>query len=107
METSYLIGLIVICALISVAGATASLFIVRRGADAETKADVSELSILVDRLAKEQRRERMSRVRRGEKDSDNAGGFPIPPGAEGIPVGQEAPLTAKDELRRRVMAARR
>lgn len=108
MPTSYLIALTAIAACISVVAAFVAVFIVRRGTDAALKGDVNDLAVLVERLAKAHRREQMSRVRRGEKDPLSASEpFPVPPGAEGIPIQAESPLNAKEELRRRVMAARR
>lgn len=80
--------------------------ITRRGSDAELKGDVQELAVLVERLAKADRRERMSRVRRGEKDAGletPAGGFPVPPGAEGLEVPGTVAHFDKAALRRQIM----
>lgn len=108
MSASYLLALTALAAFVAVVAATIAVLTVRRGADAALKGDVSDLAVLVERLAKAHRREQMSRVRRGEKDPLTASeGFPIPPGAEGIALSETPPLTAKEELRRRVMANRR
>jgi len=80
---------------------------VRRGADADLRGDVNELSTLVERIAKADRRERMSRVRRGEKATDAGEAFPVPPGAEALAADAAVtPFNSKQELRRRLMSFR-
>lgn len=58
-------------ACISVGGAVFSLLFSRRTSDAELKTDVQELALLVERLAKAQRREKMARVRSAAKDNEH------------------------------------
>jgi hypothetical protein len=108
MDTSYLSLLTYLSALISVGAAVVSVMVVRRGADADLKGDVNDLARFVERLAKDQRSDRMRRVRQGAKlGADVPEPMEIPPGAENIALGgSEAPVSAKEELRRRVLAAR-
>jgi hypothetical protein len=51
------------CAAISCGGAVFTWLFLRGGEDQELRADVEELSLLVERLAKTSRREKMARVR--------------------------------------------
>lgn len=107
MEQAYLIASIV-SACISVTAAVIAAWFIRRGTDADLKADVGELSQFVEKLAKESRRERMRRVRAGQKESpEGPEAVPAPPGLEGLIGGAPEAATPKDELRRRVFAARR
>lgn len=108
MSTSLLELLAFLPALISVAAAVVAVMIVRRGADADLKGDVNDLARLVERIAKDQRSDRMRRVRKGESMATPQGEIEIPPGAEAVPMaGAETGTgTAKDELRRRVMHLR-
>lgn len=92
-------------ALISCSAAVFAVFTVRRGADADLKGDVIELSRLVERISKDARRDKMRRVRMGEKVGDPTDSMEIPPGAEEIPL-QTALAGGKDALRRRVLATR-
>jgi len=88
--------------------AVTSWIITRRGSDPELKGDVHELAILVDRLAKNERRERMSRVRAGHRAPEASGAMEVPPGAENIALAPpQEPIDVKAELRRRVMQFRR
>lgn len=82
-------------ALISCCAAVFSVWFVRRGGDAELKTDVEELALLVDRMAKTQRREKMARVRRASEDT----GTPTPA------VPSDYPEDAKTALRRQVAAS--
>lgn len=108
MFTSAIDLIALVSALVAVGAAVAGAFIARRGTDSDLKGDVSELANLVDRLAKESRREKMRGVRAGTKSTaENPEGFPIPPGAEGLAPHEEPSVASKDELRRRVFAARR
>jgi len=109
MLTSALELVAVIAALVAVGAAVASVFIVRRGADHELQADVNDLSKLVERISKDLRSDRMRAVRRGQKVGTNeTEPMEIPPGAEGIALPADAPVpNSKEELRRRVLAARR
>jgi len=93
----------ILCALISVAAAVAAAFIVRRGSDSALKGDVNELAAMVERLTKEARRDKMRRVRAGQKDTDPES-FPVPPGAEQIP--EQVTVFDKAAIRRQ-MALRR
>jgi len=81
------------CALVSACGAVFSVWVLSRGTDAELKADVEELAVLVERLAKVARREKMSRVRQSAE----------PPQIE-LPVTPptDYPTDLKTALRRRV-----
>jgi len=112
VDTSYLVLIPIACSLISVAAAVAAVFVVRRGRDHELQGDVNELSRLVERIDKETRRERMRRVRAGTQVAVvETEGFPVPPGAESLELAQQTPeqvaLQNKEQLRRRVFAARR
>ncbi len=105
MSPTLLLLLAYLAASLSCMGAVVSWLIQQRGGDASLKADVNELTLLVERLAKTERRERMSRVRRSRDAPEQ---IEVPPGAEAIPLEgtQETVTNAKDELRRRVLAAR-
>ncbi len=95
-----------LAASVSCMGAVVAWLNVTRGGDKQLKADVGELAVLVERIAQTERRERMSRVRKAQRNSEN---LEIPPGAEDIPLAgtsAEAVTNSKDELRRRVLAAR-
>jgi len=50
-------------AIVACCGAVFSVWFIRRGADADLKNDVTELALLVERMAKTARREKMARVR--------------------------------------------
>ncbi len=111
MFTSALELVCSLSALIAVAAAVVAIMTVRRGADADLKGDVNDLARLVERIAKDQRSDRMRRVRSGsrmgEKGSDD---LEVPPGAEAIPLpgmGDVPGRTPKEELRRRVLITRR
>lgn len=108
MTPTLLLFIAYLAACISCLGAVVAWLITRRGSDAELKGDVNELALLVEKLAKTERRERMSRVRKGERESaPPSEPFPVPPGAEGLTTeGNVMPLD-KNELRRRIMLARR
>jgi len=105
MSPTLLLLLAWLAASVACMGAVVAWLNVTRGGDAGLKADVNELTLLVERLAKTERRERMSRVRRAR---DVPAELEVPPGAEDIPLAgsQETVTNAKDELRRRVLAAR-
>ncbi len=102
-----------LAALVAVGAAVASVFIVRRGADADLKGDVNELTRLVERLDKEYRREKMRRVRHGEKvGSDGAEASAEltagpPELVQAATAGYPATAGGKEALRRRVGALRR
>lgn len=85
------------CAALSIGGAVFSVLFARRGSDAELKTDVNELALLVERMAKAQRREKMARVRASAKDT--------PPEQPDLPV--DAPADTKSAIRRRLAAVRR
>lgn len=55
-------------ALVSCGAAVFSVLFVRRGADADIKNDLAELALLVERMAKTNRREKMARVRAAAKE---------------------------------------
>ena len=83
-------------AALSSGAAVFSVWFVRRGSDAELKTDVEELALLVERLAKTQRREKMSRVR--------AAAQPVEQPAVELPV--DYPQNAKQALRAKLAAIR-
>jgi hypothetical protein len=110
MITSAIDLLALAACIISVIAAVVSVYTVRRGADAGLQGDLNELAGLVDKLSREQRRERMQRVRRGESAAPAPSGevsslFPVPPDLRAVESPAET-TTSKDELRRRVFAAR-
>lgn len=78
-------------AILCVCSTVFNVWFLRRGPDAELQSDVAELGILVERLSKASRRERMARVRNGEQ-------------AELLPAD---PLTAENDLKSRRDAIRR
>lgn len=82
------------CALVSCAAAVFSVWFVRRGSDAELKTDLEELALLVERMAKTQRREKMARVRSASKDPD--------PQTVSVPL--DYPEDPKTALRRQLAA---
>lgn len=101
-----LIAVIAACA--SIAAFVGCIVLLRRGANAELRGDLNELTGMVERLARNTRRESMRRVRAGEKlGADGPGEMSVPPGAEGIPLAEGSPASfSKHELRRRVLAGR-
>ncbi len=106
MSPTLLLLLAYFAASLSCMGAIVSWLFIRRGGDSDLKGDVHELTILVDRLSKAERRERMSRVRRGEKEGQPGEAFPVPPGAENLTAEAPGPID-KGELRRRVLQMHR
>lgn len=84
-------------ACISCAGAVITAWVMRRGTDAELKTDVQELALLVERLAKAQRREKMARVRSAATDSE--------PVSHNPPV--DFPVDPKTALRQRLATIQR
>lgn len=62
-------GLTIIGTLISCGAAVISVSSAKRPASVQLQSDVDELVALVDKMMKEQRKERMSRVRNASKDS--------------------------------------
>lgn len=54
----------IIAAAVAVGATVVNVLFARRGVDGELKSDVEELALLVDRLAKTARRDKMARVRR-------------------------------------------
>ncbi len=106
MTTSVLLGLSIVAAFVSCLAAVISVITVRRGADADLKGDMIELSRLVERIAKDARSDKMRRVRMGQKTGESAdSAIEVPPGAEDIPLAG-GPIASKNDLRRRVLAAR-
>lgn len=94
-----------VAAIISVISAVISVWYTSRGSDAELQTDVEELALLVERMAKAQRREKMARVRQG------AGTASAPvEGSEGAPQPpldfEPDPKARKAELRRRMMRSK-
>lgn len=94
MLTDFLTLVTIAAATVSCAAAVFSVWFVRRGSDAELKTDVEELALLVERLAKTTRREKMARVRSASKDQ--------PGQAVSVPV--DYPQDIKTALRARVAA---
>lgn len=104
MVTSVMVWVPIFGALISVAAAVVSVMAVRRGADADLRGDVHELAAMVERFSKEARRDKMRRVRAGEKvGTIDDEPMPVPPGFNpaqaSLPVGT---FDRKQELRRRL-----
>lgn len=91
-------------AAVSVAAAVFSVLFSRRNLDAELKSDVEELALVVDRLAKSQRRDRMARVRQGER----VGETPLAASQEPTepPLDFADPKARKAELRRRMLRSK-
>lgn len=83
-------------ALVSCCGAVLSVWFIRRGTDAELKTDLEELALLVDRMAKTQRREKMARVRRSAQET--------PPAEVHVPV--DYSQKPKDQIRARLAQLR-
>ncbi len=107
MDASVYAIIALVWACVSVGAAVVTAVLMRRGGDAALKEDVHELADMVERLSKEARRDKMRRVRAGEKvGATDPEAFPIPPGAEGIVSAETSPVD-KAELRRRTLAARR
>lgn len=84
---------------ISVFSAVISVWFTRRGGDGELQADVEELALLVERMGKAQRRERMAKVRQG------AGGVVAPPG--GSPEASQPDLDLPIDIKSRKALLRR
>lgn len=84
-------------AAVSCAAAVIAVLFIRRGTDAELKTDVQELALLVERLAKANRREKMARVRAAGSSSE-----PVNPNP---PV--DFPIDPKTALRRQIAARMR
>lgn len=91
----------VTCTLISCAAAVVSFIYARKPVSVELQANVDELMALVEKLLKEQRKEKMSRVRQGAT-SDRAD--PAPAGSDQGGM-HEVPST-KAELRARLRQTR-
>lgn len=96
MDIWALVSILAACT--SVAAAVGIVLFSRRGVDGELKADVEELAILVERMGKAQRRERMQRVRQG------AAGAETPLGASAEP---QQPLDFPMDIKSRKEALRR
>lgn len=86
----------IIAAAVSCGAAVFAALFTRRGSDAELKTDVNELALLVERMAKAQRREKMARVRASNRET--------PPEQPDLPV--DAPADPKSAIRRRLAAVR-
>lgn len=82
---------------VSVGAAVFSALFSRRGADAELKTDVQELALLVERMAKANRREKMARVRAAATSPES-----VPDNA---PV--DFPVNSKTALRQQLAARMR
>lgn len=97
----------VISACVAVGAVVVMMIFMRRGADAELKGDVDELSRLMEKMAREQRRERMRQVRAGEKagGSDSQETISTPFGPR--PVSDVAPAESDDPQGRKAALRRR
>ena len=71
--TLVIFGLNVITALISCGAAVISVSYARKPASVQMQQDVDELGAVVEKLMKDQRRERMRTVRAAVKDNDPSG----------------------------------
>lgn len=94
MDAEFWALVALVSGLIGVGASVFTVLFARRGLDAELRGDVDELALLVDRIQKSQRREKMARVRKG--------------GAQGVaeqPVEVGQPAATKEQLRA-VLAAR-
>lgn len=91
----------VTCTLISCAAAVVSLTYARKPVSVELQSNVDELMMLVEKMLKEQRKEKMSRVRQGAT-SDRTD--PAPSGGDKGSM-HEVPST-KAELRARLRQSR-
>jgi len=69
-------GLSVTCTLISCGSAVVSYLNARKPASVELQTNVDELIFVVEKMMKEQRKEKMSRVRNTAKDSPDPPGDP-------------------------------
>lgn len=68
----------IIAACVSVGSSVFAVLFVRRGGDADVKTDLAELALLVDRMAKTSRREKMARVRASAKQADTPAPEQVP-----------------------------
>lgn len=92
LDFSTLVALI--GAAVAIGAAVVAVLFVRRGSDAELKTDVQELALLVDRMQKANRREKMARVRRAAENPE--------PVADNPPV--DFPVNPKAALRQQLAA---
>lgn len=95
--TDFLTLVAILGAAVSCAAAVIAVWFIRRGADAELKTDVNELALLVERMAKANRREKMARVR--------AAGSSVEPVDHNPPL--DFPTNPKTALRRQLAAKMR
>ena len=88
----------IVAAIISVVSAVISAYFSSRTQTGELEADVEELALLVERMGKAQRRERMARVRQGSQPQET------PQEAPQAALDYEAdPKARKAALRRRLL----
>lgn len=91
----------VTCTLISCAAAVVSVFNARKPVSVELQSNVDDLMMLVEKLLKDQRKEKMSRVRQGASDNRSD---PAP--AVGDQGGMPQMPPSKAELRARLRQSR-
>lgn len=87
-----LFGLNIVCASISAVSAVISYLNAKKPASVELQGHVDELLALVGKMMKEQRKEKMSRVRNA---TENLGNPPV----DTQPAGEALPLDNKTHLR--------
>ena len=85
----------------SVISAVVSWWFSRKTQTGELEADVEELALLVERMGKAQRRERMARVRQGSNAGSDAPGASQEAGQPSLDFPAD-PKERKAELRRRM-----
>lgn len=100
--TLVIFGLNVITALISCAAAVIAVSYARKPASIQMQQDVDELGAIVEKLMKDQRRERMRNVRAAAKTGDNDHSeMPVPEVVAG-----QTPADKKSALRQRLQQLR-
>jgi len=94
-----------VAATIGVISAVVSWLFSRKTQTGELEADVEELALLVERMGKAQRRERMARVRQGSGASPDAPAPSQEPGQPPLDFPAD-PKAHKAELRRRLLRSK-
>lgn len=100
MDTETLV--LLVAATVSVVSAVVSWWFSRKTQTGELEADVEELALLVERMGKAQRRERMARVRQGSGAAGDAPGASQEAGQPPLDFPVD-PKQHKAELRRRLL----
>ena len=86
----------IVAACVACGAAVFSVLFARRGGDAELKTDLEELALLVERMAKTQRREKMARVRSASQNPE------VPSASQPV----DFPANPKDQIRARLAQLR-